>query len=131
MVSRVNSLGRSVPRLLAVLIVCLAPAVLRAETVVFRNEIHGTVIVQTLTLDRGVLRRDQASLLRYGETTPKIKLDADKVVTIYDGKTSRILFRDALKASKKPLYYSIIYNQRLGRVQLILQTTPPPVAKQP
>lgn len=132
MISLAYSLGRFSPRLLAVLIVCLLPSALRAETVMFRNECRGTVIVQTMTLDKGVLRRDQPSLLRYGECTPKLKLDADKVVYIYDGKTNRILFRDVLKVSKKPLYYSITFNQRMGRVQVISRPTePPPMTTKP
>jgi hypothetical protein len=125
MIRLANCLGRLSPRLLAVLLVCLAPTLLRAETVMFRNECKGAVIVQTMTLVKGVLRRDQPSLLRYGECTPKLKLDADMVITIYDGKTNRMLFRSSLKASTKPLYYSIIWNQRLMQVQVITAKPPP------
>jgi len=121
-----SSMGRFSPRLLAVLIVCLTPAVLRAETVMFRNECRSPVIVQTATLVGGVLKRDQPCLLRYGECTPKLKLTADKVVAIYDGKTNRILFRDGLKASKKPLYFSIVYDQRRpNQVQVISRAKEP------
>lgn len=102
----------------ALLIVCLAPAVLRAESVVFRNECSGSVVVQVAAVVRGMLKRDQA-LVKPGESTPKIPLDTDKIITIYDGKTGRALFRDALKMSTKPLAYSIVYDPRTGRVRMV------------
>jgi hypothetical protein len=125
MISRYHSLGRCVPAVLAGLVVCLAPAALRAQTVMFRNECRWPVIVQTSTLVKGVVRRDPPCVLRYGECTPKLKLDAVKVVTIYDGKSERVLFRDSLKPNPKPLYYSIYFNPRMpGRVWVKKQ--PPP-----
>jgi hypothetical protein len=120
--STTNSLGRFHAALLGVLFVCLTPAAVRAEQVMFRNECASPVVVQTATVKGGVVRRDQPILLRSGECTPKIKTDVDRLVMVYDGKANRMLFRDVLKASKKELYYSIKFDpRRPGRVQLILQ----------
>jgi hypothetical protein len=97
--------------ILAALIVFLLPAWIIAETVTFRNDCRVSVVVQTATVQRGVLKRDQC-LLRAGESTTKMPLDSDKVITVFDGKTGRTLFRDALKKSKTPLYYSIAPDPR-------------------
>jgi hypothetical protein len=116
----VNNLVPTSALLLAVLIVCVAPSALRAETAMFRNECHSPVVVLTATLVKGVLHRDQPCLLRYGECTPALKLEADKVVEIYDGKTNDILYRAFLKASKTRRYFSIVLDPRSGeRVQVI------------
>jgi hypothetical protein len=122
MISITNKLGRSLAALLGVLLVGLMPAAGRAEKVMFRNECRNPVVVQMATVKGGVVRRDQPILLRYGECTPKIKADIDRVVTIYDGKANRVLFQEVLKASKKEAYYSIVFDpRRPGRVQVILR----------
>jgi hypothetical protein len=125
MYSTTNSSSRFFAALFGVLLVCLAPAVARAEKVTFRNECRSPVVVQTATVDKGVLRRDEPILLQYGECTPKIKADVDRLIMIYDGKANRMLFREVLKASKKELYYSIVFDpRRPGRVQVVQRPAP-------
>lgn len=135
MIRLMTSLAFFSPRLLAVLVLGLIPAGLRAETVMFRNEWHKPVIVQTTTLRKGVLHRDQPCLLRYGECTPELVLTADKVVDVYDGKTNCVLFHDVLKAGKSPRYFSIVCNPRRShQVQVICRRAAsfaPPTGKQP
>lgn len=111
------------PPMLGVLILCLTPLTGRAQMVMFRNECRSPVVVQVTTVDKkGVIRRDAPMLLRYGDCTEKIKTDVDKVITIVDNKTNRVLFRDVLKANKKDRYFSIVFDPRQpGRVQLILR----------
>lgn len=92
--------------LAAVLLVASPPGELRAETFAFRNDCRVPLVVQVSSVQRGVLKRDQG-LLRAGETTPKMRLDSDKVITIYDSRTNRILFRDVLKARKLPAFFSL------------------------
>jgi hypothetical protein len=122
MISIRNSLGRCIRPLLAVLIVGLVPMTGRAEKVMFRNECRSPVVVQIATDNKGILRKDEPILLRYGDCTAKIKTNVDRLVTIYDNKTNRVLFRDVLKANKKEQYYSIVFDpRRPGRVQLILR----------
>jgi hypothetical protein len=117
MISFRHSPGRSLPRLLAVLIVCFAPAALSAETVIFRNDCRSAVSVQAVTVVKSVMKRDQY-LLRSKESTPKLKLDADKVIQVTDPRTGRVLLKDVLRASKKPLAYSITLD-RTGRVRFV------------
>ena len=83
------------------------PAACRAEYVIFRNECRAPVVVQTAYVVRGVLKRDQA-LVKPGEYTNKLSLANDQTITICDGRTGKILFRDPLRASKKPLAYAIL-----------------------
>ena len=94
-----------------------APAACRAEYVVFRNECKTSVVVQTASVVRGVLKRDQA-LVKPGEYTGKISLDSDKTITICDGRTGKILFRDPLRATKTPLAYAILPNPNNGKVRV-------------
>lgn len=104
--------------ILAVLCMGVLPMLSLAETVVFRNECTGSVILQVATVQKGVLKRDQV-LLRTGETTGKIALDSDKLITVQDSKTGRVLFRDALRMSKVPLAVGITHDARTGRVKLV------------
>lgn len=124
MVRTGSSLGLLRPRLLAVLIPCLAPAALSAETVVFRNECRSPVVVQAASVVRGVVVREKPHLLRSGDCTPRIKLDRDKVITVYDGRPpNRVLFQGALRASTTEHYYSIVPFG--GRVRMQRRQAPP------
>jgi hypothetical protein len=122
MISFCHSRGRSLPRLLGVLVVLLAPAAASAETAVFRNDCRAAVTVQTVTVVGRIIKRDQY-VLRMKESTPKIKLDMDKVLQITDPRTGRTLLRDVLRVSKKPAAYSIVAD-RVGRVRLIAIPVP-------
>lgn len=118
MISTRHRLGRSLPRLLAALLVLLLPALALAETVTFRNDIRGkAVAVQATSVINGVLKRDQY-LLRPTETTPKIKTDYEKVITVTDPRTGRVLYKDVLRASKKEAAYSITLD-RAGKVTIV------------
>ena len=92
---------------LSLFVALAVPAACRAEYVVFRNECKTSVVVQTASVVRGVLKRDQ-TLVKPGDYTDKIALDYDKTITICDGKTGKILFRDPLRATTKPLAYGIL-----------------------
>jgi hypothetical protein len=125
MISFRNSLAWIRPLLLAVLLVSLLPAVVQADTVIFRNDLRVPVVVQTATVVRGVLRRDQQHLLRHGESTPKIKLDANKIVYIYHGKSNQLLFRQVIKASPRDFHYGIIVDPTNPRL-VTVRSLPPP-----
>jgi hypothetical protein len=114
------------PRLLAVLIVCLLPGAVFADSVTFRNECKGlVVVVQSASMARGVMRRDKPVTLRYGDVSPKLPLDTEKLITVYDQRsTTRILFQGSLKASPVDLYYSIVPDTNPARVRM--QSRPAP-----
>ena len=100
------------------LVVALAvPAACRAEYVVFRNDCKASVVVQTASVVRGVLKRDQA-LVKPGEWTDKIPLDSDKTITIRDGRTGKILFQDPLRSTTKPLAFSILPVPNAAKVRV-------------
>src|SRR5262245_19174476 len=90
----------------AVLIACSALGSARADTFTFRNDCRVPLVVQVSSVQRGVLKRDQG-MLRPGESTAKLPMDSDKVVTVYDSRTNRILFRNVLKMRKAPALYSL------------------------
>jgi hypothetical protein len=120
MISTLDRLARSCPSLLAVLIVCLLPTTLPAQTVVFRNECKSPVVVQTATVVRNVLLRDSPYLLRSTEATPKIALSVNKILTVYDAKSNRVLFRDVLRATPMDLAYGIeLDRNRPGSVRVV------------
>lgn len=113
-----------------VLIVCALTTPLQAETFSFRNDLPVPVVIQVATVQRGALKRDQL-LLRTGESTPKLPLIGDKVITVCDGKTGRVLFRDALRMSRLPLRFSIAPDPRMvGRARMmpLMGNTAPPEA---
>ena len=93
--------------LLAVTLLCLLPALGKADNVVFRNECRVSVVVQTSTVIKGQVIRDQPRLLRPGDYTPRISLNVDRIVTVYDARTNKMIFRDVLRASKKPSAFAI------------------------
>jgi len=111
--------ARTRPAWLALLTACGLPAWAGAETVIFRNDCRVPIVVQAATVQRGMLKRDQC-LLRPGESTNKMPLDTDKIITVCDSKTGQVLFRDALRISKTPLHFSIVPDQRMpGRVRMV------------
>jgi hypothetical protein len=130
MISRRSSSVLTWPRLLAVLIIGLVPLPALAENVIFRNEYRVPVIVQSASVVRGVVRRERPYLLHVNETAPKISLDTDKIITVYDGANpNRILFQGNLRASQNELYYSIVPDNLPNKVRMIRRPTAFPEAK--
>lgn len=115
----------------AVLIVCGLPILARAESCTFKNDCKVSLVLQIATVQRGVLKRDQG-VLKPGETSPKMPLNTDKVISVYDAKTGRLLFRDALRISKTPLNFSMAPDPRIpARLRMVLLKPPPPPAPPP
>lgn len=109
----------SVSKALALMLVLGLPA-FAADGMTLRNDGRTTVVVQTGTLLRGKLKSDQPVILKPGESTPDVPLDADKMVTVYDGKSNRILFQAVQRASKASVHYGIQPDPRLpGKVRLV------------
>jgi hypothetical protein len=96
--------------LLAVLLVGWSAKPAAAETLVFRNECKAPLVVQVVSVFRGVFRRDRPYLLHSGDTTkPGVMLIGDKVITILDAKVpNRILYQGTLSASSLDQYIRIL-----------------------
>jgi hypothetical protein len=121
-----HSLGRWGLCLSAVLIVCLAPAAVRGEELTLRNECRAPVVVYTSYVVRGKMFRNKPYLLKPGQSTPKIKLLADMVVSINDGKVpNRVLFQGAVRATTTKLYYGIVLDTRKPGKVTVVRRTPP------
>ncbi|MFO0841096.1 MAG: hypothetical protein U0797_01690 [Gemmataceae bacterium] len=109
---------RTCLRWLAALVACALPALARGETFAFRNDCKEALVIRVSTVQRGVLKRDQ-TLLKAGESTPKVAHKTDTLVLVLDGKTGRELFRDVLRVSKTPVSYGIVPDpRRPGRVAM-------------
>jgi hypothetical protein len=90
-----------------------------AKELSFKNDLRGSVVVQTVTVIRGVTRRDKPELLAPGETSSTMPQDGDKIITVYDGRSNRILYRNTFKVAPKDCHYSITIDPRLGKVVLV------------
>ena len=92
-----------------------------AVNVVFRNDCRSSVVVQTAAVVNGMAQKDQPMLLRPGDGTDKIPTDVDRIVTVYDARSNRVLFRDVLRADpKNPRGYSIQPDQQApNKVRLV------------
>lgn len=87
MISILCSLGRKSLPLLAVLIVCLLPAVLQAQTITIKNATPGAVIVTTTYLIPGrppQVKSGRPIALNPGATTVITPLAAQVRITILD-----------------------------------------------
>jgi hypothetical protein len=113
MIRHPGLLARSCPSLLAGLLLVLLPGAGAAQTVVFRNECRVPVVVQTATVVKGVLVKDDPYPLRPTEATPKIALGVNKLLVITDAKSNRILFKELCRATRKELAYGIVPHPRL------------------
>jgi hypothetical protein len=119
MISHRGSAGWWCLRLLAVLIVCSVPALANAESLYFRNECKYPVVVQGVSIVRGVLRRDRPYMLKPGDSTPGIMLPGDKIITVYDAKVpNRVLFQGAISAGAKDQYFGIVPDKMPPRVRM-------------
>jgi len=95
---------------LAVLLLGGSATPASAETLVFRNDCKAPVVVQVVSVFRGVFRRDRPYLLHPGDITkPGVALIGDKVITIYDAKVpNRILYQGAVPSSSLDRHFSIV-----------------------
>src|SRR5262245_25929384 len=82
-----------------------------AMTLTFRNELRVAVIVQTVTSVGGMTRRDKPALLPPGKMVT-FDLDGDKIFTVYDARSNRVLFRSALKDTGRPVSMGIVLDPR-------------------
>ena len=75
----------------------------------------------TFLKNHGTPQKDQPMLLRPGDHTDKIPTDVDRIVTVYDARSNRVLFRDVLRADpKNPRGYSIVPDQQAtNKVRLV------------
>jgi hypothetical protein len=86
--------------LLAVLVVCLAPAVSHAQNISLANDLPIPVVVQFEVVIRGVMRRDRPIPIRSGATVQPIRFETAKTIVIYDGRNpNRVLHREMLPAT--------------------------------
>jgi len=94
--------------LAAVALVCLLPSAGRADNVVFRNDCRSSIVVQTAVVVKGVLQRDTPQLVRPGDTTEAIPTNVDRIVTVYDARSNRVLYSQTYKATKVEAGFSIV-----------------------
>ncbi len=126
MIRLLRSLGLTRPCLPALLIVCFAPAIASAESIRFRNETMGPVIVQTSSVVHGTVQQGPRYLLSAGEVSPAITLPGNKIITIYDNpsKPNRVLFQGTIPAGTEDLSFGVVADTPAPRVKIEQKRTP-------
>jgi hypothetical protein len=112
------SLARLGPRLLALLVVCLSPGALLADTVSFTNRAPIPLVVHTSGMVSGQFHRNSPHLVRPGESTPAIPCLGDMTITVCDAQSQRILFRQSLRADTDRLVFDMLLDPTTGLVHL-------------
>jgi hypothetical protein len=109
MISLLCSLGWKSRTLLAVLIVCLLPAALHAETITIKNSTDDPVVVQTAYIVKGRVFAGQSYTLKPGDTTPGIMLPGNKLFTIVDAaKPNVVLGRQGVPGGNMNLDFELV-----------------------
>lgn len=84
----------------------------------FQNDASVAVVVQTGTIQRGQVRNDQPLVLRVGNSG-RVPFSCDKLLTIYDGKSNRILYQAVVRYQGKAASFLIQRDpQKPGKVKL-------------
>ena len=108
MIGNLSKMGNVSPALVAVLIVGALPAAAAAETLTFRNNTNGPVVVQAACVVKGVLRRDRPHLLNPGDVTPGIQMPGNKTITVYDAKNPNVvIYQGAIAGGPADQAFSI------------------------
>lgn len=103
---------------LALVLALALPAA--GQSLTFRNDARTTVVVQTATLQHGRLRSDRPIVLRQGAFSTPVDLGGDKMITVYDGRSNRILFQGVQRRTEGAMKFSIQPDPRSpGKVLLV------------
>jgi hypothetical protein len=106
------------PLFLALLVLCLAPLHAMAETVVVRNDCAVPLVIQGASVARGVLFRGRPYQLKVGETSPGINLPGNKIITVCDPRTNRIILQQAIPPSNDDQTFLIVPDGRGVKLDL-------------
>jgi hypothetical protein len=136
MIRQTRRLGLWRPALPALLVLGLwlpaAAAQALPAALLFRNQCGAPVVVQAVSVFRGVVHRGRPFLLVHGAATPPIVLPGDKIVTVYDAKVpNRILFQGPFAPPARDLYFDIVPDRVPGRLTLLDRTPHPPPPRRP
>jgi hypothetical protein len=102
---------------LALLAFALAPAA-RAETLVFRNETGGQIVLQAASVVNGIARRDRPCLLNHRDVA-RVCLPGDKLIAIYDARMpNRVLHQTTISAGNEDLMFAIRFDPVHGQASL-------------
>jgi hypothetical protein len=95
--------------LYAGLVLAFVPACAQAQTLGFRNDTPGPVIVQGVSIVNRIPRRDRAHVLQPGEVCwDTVPVVGNRLVTIADARLPiRTLYQNSILCPGKDLFYSI------------------------
>ncbi|MFQ3594262.1 MAG: hypothetical protein SNJ82_13865 [Gemmataceae bacterium] len=91
---------------IALLAVSAPPGVASAIWLSFQNDSSIAVVVQTASIQSGHIRNDQPLVLRVGQLG-RLPFRSDKLLTIYEGKSNRILYQTVVPYRGKSASYLI------------------------
>jgi len=108
MISLQRSLGRNSLALLAVLIVCLLPAMLQAQTIKLINTSTVPIGVEPTSSDGPRVYQGKPFLLKPGDKSAGIMLPGMKVVNLRDPMTRRVVGQLPIPAGTEDQDYDLI-----------------------
>jgi hypothetical protein len=108
MISLLCSLGRKSLALLAVLIVCLLPAAVRAESIKLTNTSTLPIVIEPVSSAGGTVYPGKPFGLNPGAKSAGIMLPGDKVIILRDKSGTRILQKIPVPASTEDQDYDIV-----------------------
>jgi hypothetical protein len=99
-------------------VVLFAPEMIRAETLLIRNETDVPLTVQAACVIDGMVRPQRPVLLQPGGVT-RVSLPGNKLVNVYDSRLpNRSLFQGTVEASKQDQAFAIVADGPSGKVKL-------------
>jgi hypothetical protein len=101
----------------ALALLLLAPAWAAAETLYIKNDLKGSVIVQSCCVVRGRVVRNKPITLKPGETAA-IVLPGNKLITIQDARLLRSLYQATITASVKDQSFDLKLDSKVQRLKM-------------
>src|SRR5262245_27807076 len=98
--------------------VLFVPGMLRAETLLIRNETDGPLTVQAASVVNGMVRPQRPELLQPGGVM-RVALPGNKLINVYDSRLpNRTLFEGTVEASKQDRAFVLTADGKNGKVKL-------------
>lgn len=110
-----GSIGRGMAGLLAL---ALTPCLLRAETITIVNNSRVDMVVQCAVVVGRQVKRDKPQIVKPGASAAILAPAGEKLITVYDGRTNRVLIQTTIAGAKDDQAFAIEPNLTGTRVTL-------------
>jgi hypothetical protein len=100
------------------LALALLPALIRAETITIVNNSRVDMVVQCAAVVGGQVKRDKPQVCKAGASVSILAPGGNKLITVYDGRTNRVLIQTTVAGAKDDQAFAIEPNAAGTRVTL-------------